>query len=116
MSRFSHWGYVDRQTFWGWRREFYPVYVEERAVYNFIIHLNVVQSDTELTRIERETERLRALKRQLDAEAATLDSYINVARKQVQLQSVLKLTHQTQNNEPQKLLPYRPQIPMAKVR
>lgn len=116
MSRFSHWEYVDRRTFLGWRREWYPVYVEERDVYHMHFHVNVVRKDTELERIERETERMRALKRQLDAEAAMLDSYLLVARKQAELQGVLQLTHRQETTEQPKLLAYRPQIPMTEVR
>ncbi len=116
MSRFSHWEYVDRRTFLGWRREWYRVYLEERDVYHMHFHVNVVRKDTELERIERETERLRALKRQLDAEAAMLDSYLLVARKQTELQGVLQLTHRQETTEQPKLLPYRPQIPMTEVR
>jgi hypothetical protein len=116
MRRFSHWEYVDRRTFLGWRREFYPVYVEERDVFNIVIHCHVVQEDTELEGIERDTERMRALTRQLDAEAAMLDSYLLLARKRVELQGVLQLTHRQDTTEQPKLLSYRPQVPMTKVR
>ncbi len=116
MARFSHWEYVDRQTFWGWRREWYPVYVEDRAVFNIVVRVQVAQRDTELVRIEQETARMYALKQKLDAEAAMLDSYIKVARRQAELQGVLQLTQQKQSTEQPKLISYQPQIPMAKVR
>jgi hypothetical protein len=116
MRRFSHWEYEDRRTFWGWRREYYPVYVEERDVYHMHFHVTVARKDTELERIEGETRRLRALKQQLDVEEAVLDGYLRVARKEAELQGLLQLTHRPQNKVEQKLLPYRPQLPMAKVR
>jgi len=117
MRRFSHWEYYDRSTFWGWRREWYPVYVEVGAVFNITIRCKVVpQQDPELARIARETERMRAIKQQLDAEADMLDSYVNVARKQAELQGLLRLTRQERTTEETKLIPYRPQPAMAKVR
>ena len=117
MRRFSHWEYVDRRTFWGWRREWYPVYVEDLNVIHVVIGCEVgPRQDPELMRITRETERMRAIKQQLDAEADMLDSYLKVARKQAELQGLLQLTDQTQVAHEPKLLPYRPQIPVAKVR
>ena len=91
-------------------------YVEDRAVFNIVVRLEVAQRDSELVRIEQETARMYALKQKLDAEAAMLDSYIKVARRQAELQSVLQLTQQKQNTEQPKLISYKPQIPMAKVR
>jgi hypothetical protein len=116
MARFSHWEYVDRQTFWGWRREWYPIYVDDRAVVNMVFNIKVVQRDSELVQIEQETARMYALKQKLDAEAAMLDSYIKVARRQAELQGVLQLTQQKQTAGQPKLIPYQPQIPMTKVR
>lgn len=117
MLRFSHWEYEDHRTFWGWRREWYAVYVEDRVVINIVIQPQVsTYRDPELARITRETGRMRALKDQLDAEAQMLDSYIAVARKQAQLQGLLQLTDQNRTSQDQKLIPYRPQVSMAKVR
>ena len=118
MLRFSHWQYYDRQTFWGWRRECYPVYVETREVFIPVRGEVISRPDPELVRIGRETERMRALKQQLDAEAAMLESYIAVARKQAQLQGLLQVADHRQRQEPDepKLLTYRPQVPMAKIR
>lgn len=116
MRRFSHWENVDRRTFWGWHRDFSPVYVEERDAYHIVVRCAVVQRDPELVRIERETLRLHAFKQQLDAEAEMLDSCVKVARKQTELRGLLQITRQKQDAGHQKLIPYRPEPAMTKVR
>jgi hypothetical protein len=107
MRRLSHWEYFDRPTFWGWRREWHAVYVEELPVITVEIGVHVhVALDPELYRIDREVQRLRALKQRLDAEAAVLRAQTAVLREELQL---------ADQREPA-LLSYQPRMPMQKIR
>lgn len=122
MSRyFSHWEYEDRRTFWGWKREWYPVYFEEVYVQN-VVHIHnyhpAPTPETELARIARETrfieletQRLLALKRKYDAEALMLDSQIVATHLKAQLVAVLPPA------EPfAKAIPYNPSVGMKVIR
>lgn len=121
MRVFSHWEYQDRRTFWGWRREWYPVYVEEVYVQN-VVHIHnyhpAPTPEAELARIARETrlieletQRLLALKRKLDAEALMLDSQILVTRLKAELFATLPPP------EPAvKTIPYSPTVAMKVIR
>jgi hypothetical protein len=102
MLIFSHWEYED--GFWSRKR--YPVYLEVpdriTITYRYV--------EPEVAKIERETRRLLAVRDQLDAEAAMLDSHITVVRKQAELQGLLELADQRQPEI--KLIPHRRDIPI----
>jgi hypothetical protein len=115
MRRFSHWEYIDRRTFWGWRREWCAVYAEDApaVVVEVVVQCEIqAPRDPELCRIERETKRLLAVKEMLDAEAAVLRAEADVLSQKVELAGVRGIARRAQPE----LLPYLPQVPMQKSR
>jgi hypothetical protein len=100
MLVFSHWEYVDEPCFWGGvTRSYRAVYVEGE----------IRRADSGLIGIQRETQRMNALKQKFDAEAAMLDSYARVARKKADLP---ELTHQ----RPPQQITYRLLVQVVPVR
>lgn len=119
MKRYSHLRAVERRTLWGGvTTTYHDFHVNENELFEILNRCDRLELtvDWELVGIHRDTERLNALKRKYDAEAAMLESYVKVTRKRVELQGLLQLTREMRTAEEQTLLSYRPQTPMANVR
>ncbi len=113
MRRFSHWEYFEVRGLFSRRLYRRPVYVDDpEIVIHVVVHVECGTTDPEVERLDRETQRMLALKRNLDAELVLLDRYLDVARKQTELNERLRLS---QGQQP-KQLSYSPQIRSDKVR
>jgi hypothetical protein len=87
MRKFSHWYTVEGPGYWH-DGQYYRSYIDY-PVY-----------EDELTPFEREVKRVFQHKRQLDAEALILDSYVRVAQKRVELEKLSNTPVRTTSNRP----------------